>query len=63
MGKIAFRWLGKAIYRVCVTLCISGSCISKIFLTDEQMLKPRFRVSVGEGKAFSMLFKSTNSYS
>lgn len=46
-----------------MTLCVSGSCISKIFLTDEQVLKPRFTVTMGEGKVFSLSFKSTNYYS
>lgn len=39
------------------------AAFGKIFLTDEQRLKPRFRLPMGEEKVFSTSFQSRNSSS
>lgn len=39
------------------------AAVGKVFLTKEQGLKPRFRLSMGEEKVFSMSFKTRNSSS
>ena len=58
--NILVAW--KGIYRVCVTLCASGSCISELLPTEERMLKPRSRVAVGEGRALFMLLQTSVEY-
>lgn len=54
--SILVAW--KGIYRVFVTLCASGCCISEISPTEEQMLKPGSRVAAGKGRVLFMLLQT-----